>query len=287
MTTTARTDIHRPSAPEFDPEAYICMGVWDMAPEFPNPAAVEARMLIVNSLIDQGYTIGHGSSRDCGHCGAFIRYAALMVRHDVKQYIYVGETCLEGRFETLTAAEFKNLRETARLNRDRMAKTTKIATLIEANPVLVTVNDEDTLAKCGLFVNDIARKLRMNGELSERQIEAFGKAVTRDLERYEREQNREAERQAKVAAGVQCPAGKVTVAGTVVWSGWKDSDFGGAFKMIVESDEGWKVWATVPAKICGDDGIAAGTKVQFDATVTVKDDPTFGYASRPSKARIV
>lgn len=300
-----RTDIHRPSAPEFDPESYTCVGVWDMSPEYPNPAAVENRLRVINGLIDAGFHCGHGGSRQCGHCGTRIRYAALMVHKTAKEWIYVGETCLEGRFEALTAAEFKSLREQARLNRERATKQERIAALIEANPVLVTVNDADALAKCGVFVNDVADKLRVNGELSERQIEAFGQAVARDLERAERNESREAERQAKVDAGVRVPTGKVTVVGTVVWEGFREDSYSGnmVHKMVVAADEGWKVWVTVPTSLHGtgsmvwdeasqshkyEGGVKVGDKVSFVATVTEKEgDPTFGFAKRPSKAQVI
>lgn len=300
-----RTDIHRPSAPEFDPEAYDCRGVWDMSPESPNPAAVEHRMRVVNGLIDAGYHSGSGSSRQCGHCGTHIRYAALMVRADVKEFIYVGETCLEGRFEALTAAEFKHLRETARLNREQATKLERIEALIEANPVLAAVNDAETLAMCGQFVNDIADKLRLYGELSPRQIEAFGQAVARDLERVERDAAREAERLAKVDAGVRVPTGKVTVVGTVAWEGFREDSYSGnmVHKMVVEAAEGWKVWVTVPTSLHGtgsmvwdeasrshkyEGGVKVGDRVSFIATVTAKDsDPTFGFAKRPSKAQVI
>jgi hypothetical protein len=298
-----RTDIHRPSAVEFDPEAYTCRGVWDMSPEMPDPWAVENRIRIINELIDAGYHSGAGSSRQCGHCGTHIRYAALMVRDDVKEYIFVGETCLDERFEALTAAEFRTLRETARLNRERATKAERIAALIEAHPVLVTVNDEDTLSKCGVFVNDIAAKLRLNGELSPRQIEAFETAVVRDIARWELTQAREAARQAKVAAGVQAPTGRVVITGTVVWADYKEDSYSGEMvrKMIVESPDGWKVWSTIPAAIDGSvqlipdtnewgrvGGVEAGMRIEFTATVTPKDgDPTFGFAKRPTKAKIL
>lgn len=300
-----RTDIHRPSAPGFDPEAYTCLGAWDMSPDYPNPAAVEARIRIVNRLIAEGFRSGAGSSRQCGHCGTHIRYAALMVRRDVKEFIYVGETCLDERFEAMTAAEFKELRETARLNRERATKAERVAALIEAHPALAAANDKDTLSKCGEFVNDIARRLLAYGELSDRQIEAFGKAVDRDITRWETTRARELERQAKVDAGVQVPTGKGVITGTVVWEGFREDSYSGQMvhKMIVEGAEGWKVWATVPAALHGtgslvwdeaseshryEGGVKTGDTVSFVATVTAKDgDPTFGFAKRPSKAKVL
>lgn len=290
MSTSTRTDIHRPSAPEFDPGAYHCMGVWDMNPEFPNPVVVQFRMQVVNHLIDQGYHAGPGSSHQCGHCGTRIRYAALMAHRGVKEWIWVGETCLDERF-TLEAGEFQRLRESARLNRERATRVEKQTAMVEANPVLAWAFYPDALEECGVFVRDIAERMRHRADLSERQIAAFATAIARDTEWADRRAAREAERLVKVDAGVQVPEGKVTIVGTVVHTKWQydaysDTDIP---KMLVESEDGWKVYGTIPAAIRAADGlIPNGTKVSFVATVKGKPgDPTFGFASRPTKAAIL
>lgn len=58
------------------------------------------------------------------------------------------------------------------------------------------------------------------------------------------------------------------------------------WKMLVMSDENFKVWSTIPAAILGD--VEVGTKISFTATLTRSDkDSSFAFAKRPSKARIV
>jgi hypothetical protein len=284
-----RTDIHRPSAPEFDPEKYDLYGVWDMSPEYPDPIGVQMRLAVVNGLLGKGYRSGAGSSHQCGHCGTHIRYAALMVRDDVREYIYVGETCLDERFESLTAAQFKHLRETARLNRERATKRERIAELIAQHPALVWATYPESLVS--EFTGSIARQFTDHGRLSDRQIECFTTAIVRDTERNDRAVARETARLAKVAAGVQVPTGKTTVTGTVLHAKFHEDSYSGDMvpKMIVESTDGWKVWVTIPTTIRAEDGlIPAGTRVEFVATVTPKhEDPTFGFAKRPSKARVL
>jgi hypothetical protein len=298
-----RTDVHRPSSPDFDPEAYDCLGVWDMRPEWPSPAAAAHRLAVVNSLIAQGYSSGPGCSTQCGHCGAYLRYAALMARADVKQWIYVGETCLAGRFESLTKAEFKSLREAAKLNRERASRAERIAALVDAHPHLawLTYNPAVVFNQFDGFLNDLSYKLGRYGELSERQIEAAATAIIRDTERAERAASREAEKAAVVASGVKAPEGKVTVEGEVVSVKWHENDFGGCLKMTVKTDAGWLVWSTVPSAIAGGDShldetegwittpqLDRGARVRFSATLTRSDsDPLFAFAKRPTKAEVL
>lgn len=132
-----RTDIHRPSAPEFDPQAYEFFGCFDLSPDPVFDAEeIRARRALVSSLVDQGwkFTSVHGSGQ-CGHCGARIRYAALMGHEPTKGLIWVGETCLDNRF-SLTKGEFDRLRKNAMLNRERTAKAAKIAAVLAEHPAL-------------------------------------------------------------------------------------------------------------------------------------------------------
>lgn len=132
---STRTDIHRPSAPTFDPEAYDCWGVFDLTPEWGDCGD---RQRTVNSAIDAGYRFAsHQTGGQCGHCGAHLRYVALMIHEGSKEMIWVGETCLAGRFESLTKAQFDQLRKTAKLDRERQAKLAAFQELCLDCPALV------------------------------------------------------------------------------------------------------------------------------------------------------
>jgi hypothetical protein len=104
---------------------------------------------------------------------------------------------------------------------------------------------------------------------------------------YDRHLDAEAHK-AKVAevkaAAEPCPAGRVTIVGEVV--GLKDHDNGYQVveKMTVMADQGWRVWVTVPSSI----EVVRGDRVEFVATIEVSDnDATFGFAKRPTKARVL
>jgi len=286
-----RTDIHRPSSPDFDPEAYDCWGVFDSHPE---EGDHKDRRRVVSALVEEGYKFGHGGSTTCGHCGAAIRYGALMVHQGAKEFIFVGEECLANRFESTTKAEFQMLRKAAKLNRERATKKQVAEQTFADNPWL---NECPTYG--GDFLDSLYEQARAGKILSERQIEAGQKALAKAKIREEEFQARAAAQAAAIEAGVRCPEGKVTIRGEIVSVKWHENEFGGSLKMIVQSEEGFRVWSTVPRAFDGygffDEeaggwreisGAQVGDQVEFSATVTPSnDDPLFGFAKRPTKAK--
>ena len=280
-----RTDIHRPSAPEFDPQAYECYGVFDLAPDFGGEAETKARVQMVASLVDKGYKFGSESSGGCGHCGANLRYAALMAREDVKELIYVGETCLDNRF-SLSKELFQKLRSQAKLNKDREVKGVRkaqfIADNVEVQELIAYENEVDAIPT---FLMSLLFQLEQYGELSEKQVASIRPAIERDREQVAKAKIREAERQALITKGVVAPEGKVTVVGEVIAQKWQENDFGGSMKMLVQAEEGYKVWVTRPNSIFNTE---VGDKIQFNATLTQsREDVLFAYGKSPSKAVIL
>lgn len=221
----------------------------------------------------------------CHHCGAYIRYFAILKHVPTGDYIAVGETCLENRFERATH-EFQALRKQAQLDRQAQRIKTAVAEFVAANSDLTFMADKTgettpETSKDNDFIADVARKLRTYGELSERQVEAVRKAIVRDAERAARQAAQAEE------ATTPVPTGRVQITGTVVMRRFYDSDFGGSIKIIVkgETDEGfWKVFVTEPAAITTE----VGDVVTLTATVEASDkDESFGFGKRPSKASIL
>lgn len=278
-----RTDIHRPSSPNFDPQAYRCMGVYDNKIEpggFANHDIV-ARKQVINSLIDEGYRFGAGSSSQCGHCGAHIRYGALMVRDDVKEFIFVGEDCLDNRFDSLTKDEFQRLRKAAALNADRVRKSERVNKLYADYPGL-----EQALTTDHHIVSDIRFRLLARGEISEKQVALVFKIAQQEAERAQRIADREAEAAALAASGVRVPTGRGTVEGTILSVREQEGAYGFQIKVLVQADEGWKVWGTLPRSLWEDARV--GARISFKATITASnDDPVFGFFSRPTNAALV
>ena len=298
----ARTDIHRPSSPDFDPEAYDCWGVFDNSPGVWGVDQIRARVDLVNVLIKDGYKFGHGSSHQCGHCGAAIRYCALMVHKGAKEFIFIGETCLYGRFSMLKG-EFQTLRRTAKLNAQLEAKAERIAQIYEDHPLLVWLSYWDNVfdaAGSGSdrafwsngFLNSIAWKLEQYGELSERQIAAAERTIIEDTQKMDAKAAQKAAEAAEPKT--EAPEGRVTVTGEVVSvKSYEDNYYGHitiTVKMLVKDDQGFKVWSTVPNSLFNSErnGVEKGDRVTFTATlIKSADDPYFAKAKRPTKAEVL
>jgi hypothetical protein len=151
------------------------------------------------------------------------------------------------------------------------------------------------------FLMDLWSKA-FDHELTEKQVAAAAASVNR---RAEWAAKKAEEAKAK-AALPPAPSGKVEVSGTIKSVTYKENDFGGAWKMIVEGPEGWRVWSTVPAKVIdaameeqaardssddeeyvGWSDFLVGRTITFTATLEPsQDDKSFAFAKRPTKAAV-
>ena len=137
---------------------------------------------------------------------------------------------------------------------------------------------------------------------AEYAAEQAAKAAARE-ERLAAQAEREARATALIEAGVTVPTGKTTVTGVVVSIKAKETfyTYSGevTLKMLVESDEGYRVWGSVPRSLEGGSdfrdgqyvavrGVEEGDTVTFTATLEPSDsDPLFGFFKRPTKAKIL
>lgn len=289
VSTTHRTDVHRPA--ELVTEHYVYVTSYDthahemaaramMAGAAPDMWAVEQLNLALEKVRTSSVNRGVGQ---CHHCGAHIRYGALL-RHTSDEWIAVGETCLENRFERATA-DFQRLRKQAQLDRERQRIIGLRQAFVAEHPELAWMNDEATATETtsNRFVLDVARKLRNYGELSERQIAAVGTALERDAQRKAERENPPAE--------VPCPHAdgtRTVVTGRIVATKWQESDYGSTLKMmmLIPADGGvWKLWATVPTAL--DKGTQhsdeiRGTEATIRVTIQRTDDPVFCRGKRPT-----
>lgn len=163
-----------------------------------------------------------------------------------------------------------------------------------------------------------AARLRRNAKAAEKR------AAQRAAEDAEREAERAARNAEKIAAAwdeahalnaawtgptPDAPEGRVVVEGEIRSMKYRENAYGGAWKMLVRSDEGWKVWGSVPREIMesepvqtryyedryayGSLGAAAaevliGARVRFTATLSRSDeDRLFAFAKRPTKAEVL
>jgi len=104
---------------------------------------------------------------------------------------------------------------------------------------------------------------------------------------YDREVARRLEQERKESgdiAPVPVTDKRVQVVGTVQSVKAVENEYGMTLKMVVAADEGYRLWGTVPSSV----DVEAGDRVQFMAKVQPsRDDATFGFYSRPTKAEVL
>jgi hypothetical protein len=280
MTTSlkARDDIHSPT--NLNPENYEYLFSWDnqqpgaLIGIAQSPAWAEWMAARAPIAIER-------SSSQCSHCGAHLRYVALLRHIPTGETIFVGETCLGNRFER-SRAEFQSMRKAAQL--DRQAH--KIRDAWEEYQRANEADWEALRASENPFVVDVLRKGRQYGYLWDRQLSAIGDAVVRDA-RYA--EAKAAEALLPEIPQVPVPYGKgLTITGKVLTLRTDQGDFGPQFKclLLVTTDEGeYKLWGTVPKSVAD---VEKGQTITLVANVSRSDrDEAFGFYSRPRKASVV
>jgi hypothetical protein len=286
MTTKTRTDIHRPSALITEDYDFFGCGYFGSQGE---PGFSPLSTPLGKELLDEGWRFGENESAgSCYHCGAHLKYYALLLHQPSHTIIRVGETCLDNRFER-SSVEFHALRKQASL--DRQAHRIKNLRLgwFATNPDRETafawaserVSDGDYGYE-GMRHNFVS-KINRDGETSDK----FVRAIMRDMARSERiAAERAAEREAEEAEKGPVITGQgIAIQGEVISTKWQENDFGGRLVMTVKDDRGFLVWGSVPRAI---DNVEKGERVSFTANVEASDrDESFGFFKRPRAAAIL
>lgn len=113
-------------------------------------------------------------------------------------------------------------------------------------------------------------------------VASLARAYDNHLQGEARRKARESERESEVVS--DCLTGRVEVTGVVTSTDSRANDFGVRYVMTVKDDRGFRVWGSIPSAI----NPSVGDRVTFTATVEKSDkDGTFGFYTRPSKARIL
>jgi hypothetical protein len=292
--TTTRTDIHRPSA--IRPEDYTYAGT--LLPVIPPPAysfglpmeVFEAayaewrrymeQVRAQREMIRDSYPESKGGHA-CDHCGVHIKYGMLF-EHTNGNIIVVGEICADETMEVPTRALLEIKRERERLagGREAAKRAEEVLAWIEEDPTRIGVVGWMMDRPENSFYADLLRKMRKYGPLSPGQEAAVRKGPEREAEQAARK----AREEVLQATAKDCPTGRVVITGEIVSTKWVESDFGGSLKMLVLSEEGFKVWGTVPSSLDAD----RGDLVRFTGTVEPsRDDPKFGFFKRPAKAEVI
>lgn len=141
------------------------------------------------------------------------------------------------------------------------------------------------------FLSSLSDQLRKGRELSEKQVQAGADAI----DRWWRKEEVAAAAAAAKAATPAITEGRMLLEGTIASIKDREGFNGTEWKMIVELANGQRVWGTFPQSLW--DALMAegseynldkarGRQVSLTATVTPsRDDHTFGFFKRPTKAQ--
>lgn len=291
---TARTDQHSPKNLVTEDYEYV-VAFDNGAPGF----LVNVDMNWWRSITNWPKATRNRSIHQCHHCGARIRYFAILKHVPTGEHIAVGEICLENRFDR-ASSDFHALRQAAALDRAKQRIKTDARDFVDGlrgDVKLALDRDNDFLATFPFIIegsythstiNDIRRQLwNLYGAATDRQVAFVAKLIGEARDKADRDARIAAERAAETR--IDAPVGRITFEGVVVSRKWYDSDYGGAYKLVVKVDDPslggvYAVFVTEPSKITTE----RGDIVRITATLARSDrDRSFAFGRRPSKASVI
>ena len=286
MANEIRTDVHRPS--EIVPSDYEYVAQEYLKVEDLGTALfLEAeRARIKRHMEKTGGTYSHhehgGNCMVCGSVNAI--YTVLFYHAKTNSYVRMGSDCAmkcEMSVDFGSLNKFRAAIEDARL---AVAGKKKAAAILADRGLskawdLYTV---DAVAAGYKYeeatINDIVGKLVKYGSVSDKSLD-FVKTL---LERIETRAAKAAAEAAELAAALDCPEGRMTITGTVLGLKTEEGPYGVTTRMLVKTDDGYKVWGSRTANF------EKGDRVSFVATVMPSDrDKKFGFFKRPTKGVVL
>lgn len=314
-----RTDIHRPSA--INPEEYeliALMTVREDSLEDMFQLANERAAFVSHLESTGGRFSQHEQSEGAGQCqvcGAHCIDYAIFYHASTNTYIKTGFDCAS-KLEMGDERRFRDFRKARKSAEELIKGKHKAYATLEENELLDAWDMYEQLARRFDYAEsldldqygfeqvvnayevaaDLVDKLVKYGSLSNPQWKLLGAMVSKARNARDNYEKRQAER----AQSESVPQGKAPVTGEVISAKQKDTPFGVQTKMMVRDDRGFKVFGTAPNSILQqirttEDGIVTidldnlkGKRVSFNANLKPSDDDeTFGFFSRPSKAKLI
>lgn len=244
----------------------------------------------------------HTSIHQCNHCGAHIRWIVVVEHIPTGKKLAIGNDCADNKLDLdYDAYRAKYIQTKASREAAILANKLEKAKFIEDNADVIDFLTNYT----GNFDFALSLKdqLANRGLLSEKQVDAARRLAAKEAEFQAK---RAARRAAETADAADFPTGRATVTGEVVSVKLKESQFGDSFKWLVKTDDGNKVWGTIPTSVleaarwaryderfnegelyCYQQHLV-GKTVKFTATFEVSaDDNHFGFYKRPSNPEVL
>jgi hypothetical protein len=255
-----------------------------------------------------------GSTRGCAHCGQTnIRYWGLYLHGPSGEVVAVGSACA-GKLSLPSKQAIAQRVEVERRRLDEELSAWRAADERNERAWDELMAQQDAVGGSGAaggdFVDSLVRYAHKNGRLTDGQRDAVLKGI-------ERREQRAAEQQAKgeamgdpEPADVPLTSERIQIEGRLAALKVEESGYNeyGVTKMLVIDDRGFRVWGTMPdaltdvlheqvvregysSRDCGiKQALQQGmrSRVQFVAKVErSRKDRTFGFFSRPTKAKVI
>jgi hypothetical protein len=324
-TMQRRTDVHAPS--RLDPADYVWIGSedahtgdeyafefdWQRFAELTGRPEVAGRDYRDGEDIPWAQVVhASGSTRGCAHCGQTnIRYWGLYLHVPSGEVVAVGSACA-GKLSLPSKQAIAQRVEVERRRLDEELSAWRAADERNERAWDELMAQQDAVGGSGAaggdFVDSLVRYAHKNGRLTDGQRDAVLKGI-------ERREQRAAEQKAKgeamgdpEPADVPLTSERVLIEGRLLSTGSKVNGFSGIETptMLVLDDRGFRVHGTFPgdlitaafeaAREAGyteggvKQALEAGMKcrVQFMAKIErSRKDRTFGFFSRPTKAKVI
>lgn len=280
-----RTDIHKPSL--LDPAEYDFVAAFYQGDSHWMQHSYRHDMEIYEEAIEYGEVFNGNflEKNTCDHCGAAFNHGVLFLHNPTDELVHIGHICAANTvgLPDKAAKAKKDAEKYAAEQREREKLQLAGAEWREQNSSLV--NDLANLPDdASYFLKDMQRSIEKWGKLTPNQE----RAAIKSLANFKEHKATLAKREAALADTPPLQAGRQALKGEILSTKWQDSDYGTSLKMLVQLEDGNRVYGTLPAAIHSNEGEYAGLKIAFTATVKPSDkDPHFGYFSRPAQARNV
>jgi hypothetical protein len=286
---TQRTDIHRPSV--IVPEDYDYVATLGDSEFGVGRAEMEA--FNAHRLRTGGRMSGHAHGGSCHVCGATALYRVIWYHHPTNTYIATGYDCAD-KLGGGDPDVFKRLKdEAARARKAKAGKEKAKAVLTELGLIRAWEIFELEWTEKNRnrsIIQSMIHKLVRYGDLSEKQWQFLETLIDKHDNWEENQERIEAERKAQHEAAEPIPVTdkRMKIEGVILSLKEVETEFGYTTKMLVMADAGWKVYGTLPRSLEDVMKVERGMKVVFDARVEIsKDDPKFGFYSRPTKGKLL
>lgn len=287
---TTRTDTHRPSA--INPREYDFVASDYIGPGASDTwrfLAAERQAFRAHVERTGGKYSGHEHGGTCHICGATAFYIAKFHHRPTNTYICTGEDCAQ-KLDMGNPVAFRTFRDKVHGAREAQAGKNKAQTILADNGLTAawTIYATEGEARANFkyeesTITDIVGKLVRYGSVSGRQLDFVRNLLTQ----IDKRAGLKAAREAADANAKPLPKfdGRATIEGVVLSIKTGENAYGPYTRMLVRADDGWKVFGSVPAQIAD---VQRGDRVRFAAKVEPsKDDPKFGFFSRPAKGEII